>query len=200
MRKLIAISGWRNSGKDTSADFLVSEYGYEKLSLAAVLKDLVAEQYNLPRWFMDDREKKEAPLTNYPVIPGDAFSTNIHRMLQSELSSGYWTPRALCILEGSIKRSVYSNYWVRYVLSKMQSDKHYVISDLRYKTEADTFRMLLPENELLLIRLNRFDNIDTQDASERDLDDYPFDSYVQKNIQTLPELHQALRFIVGSQK
>jgi hypothetical protein len=199
-KRLIAISGWRGSGKDTAADYLVAEYGYTKMSLAKLLKDLVSEQYNIPRNYMDDRVLKEAPLPNYPVIPGDSFSARIQSMLATELTSGYWTPRALCILEGSIKRSVYSNYWTRYVISRMDPNKKYVISDLRYKTEADTFRMLLPKEELLLLRINRFDSIDTNDPSERDLDDYSFDCYIHQNIQTIPDLYQALRFLVGSQQ
>lgn len=175
--RVIAISGWKRSGKDTLASHLVSQYGYEQLSFAASLKDSVAKQYNLARAMLDDQKLKEEPLLHLPAIPSDAFTEAVHNIMQDSLRSGYWTPRALCILEGSVKRSVYSNYWVSKVAEKIKEnpDKKYVISDLRYKSEADTLRMLIPKEELLVARVHRFQEIDTNDPSERDLDDYSFD-------------------------
>jgi hypothetical protein len=87
----------------------------------------------------------------------------------------YWTPRALIILEGSVKRSVNSNYWAQKVIKDMvgQGDK-LVISDLRYKSEAEQLKATFGD-DLTLIRVNRFRNVDSNDPSERDLDDYDFD-------------------------
>jgi len=201
MSRVIAISGWKGSGKDTTADYLVDNYGYHKLSFASALKDMVARTYSLHRSMMDDRKLKEEPLLQFPVIESDPFTAQIHRMLETELRSGYWTPRALCILEGSIKRSVNSNFWTAKTIEliKNNSDRKYVISDLRYKSEADTLRMLLPSQELLLMRIQRFDTIETQDPSERDLDDYNFDvtlfnstSSVEKYLQGLDTYMQFL--------
>jgi hypothetical protein len=189
--RIIALSGWRNSGKDATADFLVNEYGYTKVSFAAALKDLVAEQYGLPRSALDDRVLKEAPLLQLPAIPTDRFSQTIHQMLESELRSGYWTPRALCILEGSIKRSVNSNYWVSRVVNQFEPGKRYVISDMRYKSEADTLQVLLEPTELLTVRINRFTEIDTNEASERDLDDYKFALTIGNN-GDIQQLHRTL--------
>lgn len=176
--RVIAISGWKRSGKDTTADHLVSRYGYQKLSFAAALKDLVARQYLIHRAMLDDQKLKEEPLLQYPVIDSDEFTTAIHRMMADSLSSGYWTPRALCILEGSIKRSVTARYWIQKTIETIKDnpDRKYVISDLRYTSEADTLRMLLPASELLLLRVERHQEIDTNDPSERDLDHYKFDA------------------------
>jgi hypothetical protein len=175
--RVVAISGHKGAGKDVAADHLVTQYGYEKISFAAPLKDLVARQYNLHRSLMDDRKLKDEPLLHMPAIPTDKFTEVIHALLHDELSSGYWTPRALLILEGSIKRSVSSNYWVAKAVDiiKKNPDKKYVISDLRYKSEADTLKMLLPVSDLFLLRIERPSlSITTTDPSERDLDDYKF--------------------------
>lgn len=174
--RVIAVSGWKSSGKDTFAHHLVSEYGYEQLSFAAALKDLVAKQYHLHRTMMDDPQLKEEPLLQFPVITTDKFTQLIHEQLASELKSGYWTPRALCILEGSLKRSVNANFWVARVVEtiKQNPKKKYVISDLRYCSEADTLKILLPENELTLVRITRHSDVGTNDPSERDLDQYKF--------------------------
>lgn len=193
MARLIwALSGWRNSGKDTTADLLVQEYGFTKLSFAAKLKDMVARDYRIPREWLDDTTRKEMPLAQYPVIPGDSFSASLQEKLQAELISGYWTPRALCILEGSAKRAVHSNYWVQSIVSEIMadtSDSDFVISDLRYQTEADTLKLLLPG--ITLVRIQRFDSIGTLDPSERDLDNYKF-NYTLENRRTVDELYNQI--------
>jgi hypothetical protein len=190
-RNVIAISGWRGSGKDTAADFLVGEFGYTKLSFAKPLKDLVAETYGIDRAMLDSASGKETPLQQYPVIPTDAFTATVQERLTSELSSGYWTPRALCILEGSMKRAVHANHWVRRVAGIITGipDMNFVISDLRYQSEADTLKLLVPEIKLL--SLDRFDSIDTVEASERDLDNYRFD-YRITNRKSVEELYNQL--------
>lgn len=175
MTRVMALSGWKRSGKDTCANYLHEVYGYIPMSFAKKLKDIVSVTYNIPRAHLDDQDKKEMPLYNYPVITTDTFTAQIHKQLESELRHGYWTPRALCILEGSIKRAVYPNYWVREIAQEIINNpgKSYVITDMRYTSEADTLRALLPA--IKLIRVQRHDNIETQDPSERDLDKYPFD-------------------------
>lgn len=190
-RLVFAISGWKSSGKDTTADFLVGEFGFTKLSFAAKLKDMVSEQYGIPRHCLDDQAQKEAPLTQYPVIPTDDFAITLQQRLDSELRSGFWTPRALCILEGSAKRAVHSNYWVKRVAETVLGvpDLNFVISDMRYRSEADTLKLLIPD--LKLVRLDRFDTIDTQDPSERDLDNYKFD-YVLNNRKSVEELYNQI--------
>lgn len=177
-RKVIALSGWKGSGKDTSADYLAAEYGFVKKSFASKLKDMVAFTYGVPREDLDSPTRKEMPLVNLPVIPTDRFTEAVHHLLRDELKSGYWTPRALCILEGSIKRSVYANYWVRSIASEIidNPNTNYVISDMRFQSEADTLRILIPD--IILVRVDRFDIISTNDPSERDLDNYAFDEKI----------------------
>ncbi len=198
--RVVCLSGWKGSGKDTVADYLVAKYGYTKLSFASVLKDMVAELYQIPRTHLDDREMKEKAILSLPVIDSDPFSSQIHSMLSSEFREGYWTPRALCILEGSVKRSVYSNYWVKTVAARMkqQPDSRFVISDMRYKSEADTLSMLLPWDELLLVRINRFETVDTEDPSERNLDDYQFDVTFGNHAPTITGLHTSLDWMCAT--
>lgn len=196
--KVLAISGWRKSGKDTSADFLVREYGYTKLSFAEKLKDMVSTTYGVPRGDLDSQSRKEMPLYNLPVVPTDAFTVRIQEQLKDELKSGYWTPRALCILEGSIKRAVHPNFWVKAVASEIlsaPSNQKFVISDMRYTSEADTLRILLPT--LITVRIDRFDTIETLDPSERDLDEYKFDIELG-NKGTVEELYTTLGHVIST--
>ena len=199
MPKLIAISGWKGAGKDTIGLHLMNEYGYRPISFAYELKNMVASNYGIERSWMDARDKKDMPIMSMPAIPTDAFSRAIHELLRDELSSGYWTPRALCILEGSIKRSVYANYWVKKVVEYMLNDSHnYVITDMRYCNEADVLKMLIPST--LTLRVERADHyITTQDPSERDLDNYKFDRTVHNN-GTIPDLFRNIDSIMENLK
>lgn len=192
-RRVIALSGWKRSGKDTVAHYLVERYGYTRIALADILKLDTASTYGLPLELMHDQALKEAPISSLPVIPTDPFSERIHELLASELSSGYWTPRALLILEGSIKRSVHSNYWVSRIVSQIRANPNakFVITDMRYRSEADTFRSLFGD-ELETVRVERLDSVDTEDPSERDLDTYKFDTRLDNRVDTLDELHRRI--------
>lgn len=220
MAKVVAISGWAKSGKDTSADYLISN-GYKRVAFADVLKDMVAEQYCIPLQYCHNQELKERPLEQYPVMPKDAFSLAISKLMFKEFRtinghqaqephidpSGaflgatydkaggsvqqlYWTPRALCILEGSIKRSVDSSYWVGRAIQKIdaaiQEGHSVVISDLRYRSEVAQLRQAFNKN-LTTVRINRFDSTPSTDASENDLNNSKFDVNIE-NRGTLDDL------------
>lgn len=220
MSKIVAISGWAKSGKDTSADYLVSN-GYKRVAFADVLKEMVAEQYSIPLEYCHVQDLKEKPLEQYPVIPKDAFSLEIAKLLFKEFRtinglqatepyidpSGtflgsmydkkgggavqmYWTPRALCILEGSIKRSVNTSYWVDRAIDKMSSYMtegfNVVVSDLRYRSEVEQLRQAF-RKDLTTVRINRFDSTPSTDASENDLNNAKFDVNIE-NRGTLDQL------------
>jgi hypothetical protein len=141
--KVIAVSGWKGSGKDTLAAHLIDKFGAVRTSFADPLKDMVAEEYGIDRTSLDDPGRKERALLHLPVNPQDPYSRMIAEFLIKEfrttqgiqptdftyqngdfygvigdISTGqtvrvYWTPRALAILKGSTNRSVRSNYWVK---------------------------------------------------------------------------------------
>jgi hypothetical protein len=144
--KVIAISGYKRSGKDTSADILVKDYGFMRVAFADVLKDMVAKEYNIPREHLDDPKFKEAPIVHLPVTPKDDFSRMLCTFMVREFRdinghmpseayidpSGaflgimgrsaaqlYWTPRALCILKGSSNRAVTSQFWTEQAINKI---------------------------------------------------------------------------------
>lgn len=115
------------------------------------------------------------------------------------LAQLYWTPRALAILEGSSKRSVNSSYWTQTAIDKVftlsqGNDKLFVISDLRYKSEAAELKRAFG-NKVTIVRINRFDTSPSQDPSERDMDDYKFDVVIE-NKSTLEEYLNKIKELV----
>jgi hypothetical protein len=136
---IVCLSGFKYSGKDSLASYLIEKYGAKRVSLADPLKDSVAQEFGIDRASLDDPERKEQPILHMPVTPKDGFSENISQFMIGEFRTAdgqkyqqkgllqifsrfngvlvtpeeqlYWTPRALAILKGSTNRSVTSNYW-----------------------------------------------------------------------------------------
>lgn len=196
--KVLAISGWKGSGKDTLAAYLIEKYGATRVSFADPLKDMAAEEYGIDRASLDNPAQKEAPIKDMPVDPRDAYGRMIAEFLVREFRTArgvqvnkfeyqgdtflgegfvqlYWTPRALAILKGSSNRSVRSNYWVQKAIQKAsKSEGLTVISDLRYQSELVQMREAFGV-ELVTLRVERFDLSPSSDPSERDLDNAQFD-------------------------
>lgn len=157
--KVVAISGWKGSGKDMLADHLVRVHGATRVAFADPLKDRVAEEFSIPRWWLDNQEFKEKPLMEYPVNPQDAFSLAIAKLMCGEFRDAkgrrpsgceggignfngiytedghswsvdlYWTPRALAIFKGSGNRAVTSKYWVEQAVKKIREEAAKDIGD-----------------------------------------------------------------------
>jgi hypothetical protein len=221
--KIICLSAWKGSGKDTCADRLV-EYGAVRVALADPLKDSVAKEYQIDRKSLDDPKTKESPLLNLPVEAKDGFSEMIANYMVREfrtwdgfpadvahvrVNNGnfqtfingwenvYWTPRALAILKGSTNRSVKSNFWVEKAFDKiddLSGALAVVVTDLRYKSELNQFREQWGK-DVVFVRINRFDSSPSTDPSERDLDDVVFD-YEINNKGTLKELYDSLAVLI----
>lgn len=202
---VIAISGWKGSGKDTIADYLVKHGKHvERIGIADTLKNGVAHQYKVDRKKMDDPGEKEKPLLEYPLkvttLALQAFfhsNKDVFRKADGTKSTKddedqlYWTPRALCIFEGLNKRAVDPDYWIKQVIRTVQTPgpvHTYVISDLRFENEAIHLKAVNAK----LVRVNRFDTTDSQDSSERELDEYTAFDHVIQNKGSIEELHAQL--------
>lgn len=53
MNKIISVSGFIGSGKDSVADYLISEHGFKRVSFASSLKDAVAAIFSWDRAMLD---------------------------------------------------------------------------------------------------------------------------------------------------
>lgn len=57
--QVIGLTGDRESGKDTIANLLVEKWGYEKLELAGLAKEILCRKYGLKIEELKDRKTKE---------------------------------------------------------------------------------------------------------------------------------------------
>lgn len=201
---IFIISGWKQSGKDTVAHYLVKNHGFKRIAFADILKDDVSDKYDVPREHLDDNQKKDQPIFSLPVLAKDPFAIQIHQILNGEFAAvdgeNYWTPRALCILEGSVKRSVDPNYWVNAAIRKMKDQsQNYVISDARFKNEISSLEEAFPLSTVS-IRIDRFDANTSQDPSETNLDSFQFKYRLNNKLsenKTLIDLYSQLEKILS---
>ena len=131
---IIGICGLIGSGKGSVADILVEEHGYEKLSFADKLKDGVASVFG---W---DRQ----------MLEGDTESSRNWR----EQNDKFWTketgqditPRLILQLFGTdcMRNGFFDGIWVSLVKKTLieNSDKNFVIPDVRFENEANMIRNL----------------------------------------------------------
>lgn len=203
---IILLSGWRKSGKDTSADYLVQHYAMKKLSFAKALKDHVCDKYKLTEEDVNDQRYKEQRLMSLPIKGGDEFAKSIYKSLWSELApsydeddtnEAYWTPRALCILEGNIARTVNPNHWVDTIAKEINYKDTFIISDFRFPNEYDRLEELFGRDEIITVRINRFETINTVHDSEHQLDNFPFD-FTINNKSDIVSLYSELDKLVNN--
>lgn len=201
--RVILLSGWARSGKDTVAEYLEHEYGYEQLSLAAPLKDATSEKYGVPRSWFDDNNRKDKPLFGVPVVPSDANTRALQYMFRESLGTNeegdlFWTPRALLILEGSVARSVNPNHWTAQLLAGIaDAPGNYVVSDVRFPNEINLLQERLGMENVNTVRIHRFLTNPSTDASETSLDGYLFDT-VLDNTGDLEDLYDILDLYMSS--
>ena len=105
----------------------------------------------------------------------------------------YWTPRALCILKGSVNRTVTSDYWIAMTIKRIEDSPNecHVITDMRYRNELNQLREHFGK-QLTSVRIDRFDSTDSTDPSENDLTGTKFDVTIT-NRGTLEEFTEKLR-------
>lgn len=124
---IIGFTGAAGSGKDTAADYLVSEYEFTKVSFAAILKNMLSVA-GLPE--PTNRDDKEKNVEGFDFTWREAAQT-----LGTE-----WG------------RSLDENIWVKLTMAKLDPNKNYVFSDVRFDNEAEAIRDAGGSNILLIGR------------------------------------------------
>lgn len=134
MNKIIAITGLKGSGKDTTANYIIKNYdNWEKDSFAGTLKDAVSSIFGWDRKMLagdtpEDREIREQK--------DDYWSEKFGRDI---------TPRNMLQQFGTelCRCHLHKNIWVDSLERKISnSDKNIIITDCRFKNEIDMLKEL----------------------------------------------------------
>lgn len=176
---IIGLSGYARSGKDTAADHLISDYKFTRYSFAAPMKEAM---YRLnPIVFSDSiGEFRYKNLVDvYGLDKAKETYPEIRRLLQ--------------IFGTEVGRDMFGeDFWVNLTLNSI-SNQNAVISDVRFKNEADAIRSAGGQ----VWRINRFGiGPVTSHSSEIDLDDYNFDHVINNDFSVV-KLNQVIDNILG---
>ena len=131
MHRVIAICGYKRSGKDTIADFLVANYNYTPLKIAEGLKSMIKTMFD----FTDDQLEatKEDIDERWGITPRRAMQFFGTEIMQQEVQK----------LLPDVGRS----FWMRKItntLANAAPDEKFVISDMRFYHEYEALQEFYP--------------------------------------------------------
>ena len=132
MKKIVAINGFIGSGKDTISNVFI-ENGFERLSFAGTLKDIVSVLFG---WDRDMLEGTTSESRKQREIPDKYWSDKLGLTV---------TPRwALQHIGTEVFREHFSTeIWI-YALERkiMNTNKNIIITDARFKNEIELIKSL----------------------------------------------------------
>jgi hypothetical protein len=130
---IVGILGLKGAGKDTIGDYLVENYGFEKVSFASALKDATAAIFG---WDRDMLEGNTPEAREQREQPDEFWSEKL----------GYdFTPRYALQYIGTdvMRKNFYDGIWIAALEKKLSNpDKDYVITDVRFPNEVTLLKNL----------------------------------------------------------
>lgn len=172
MPKIIAVCGYKRSGKDTIANLIGEIYGYKHVKIASKLKEVTKTLFA----FTDDQIESDTKDTIDPrwgVSPRHVMQFVGTEMFQYKLQE----------LLSDVKR----NFWIKGLLASLSENDRVIISDLRFLHEYEE----LKKHNVFVIRVNRPGITCGDDAhiSEKEYTSIPVDlEIVNTNMKDLRNL------------
>lgn len=171
--KVIALAGRKGSGKSTLSKYLVKNEGYQKISFADYLKDLVEEVFLINKAYLYDQSLKESKCIS--IFTDKDFYVKISNYIKEDIT--YLcdqkilieTPRHLLQFVGTdVLRKHDVDFHVKKTIIKINSNPsiNFVCDDLRFKNELLGLKSVDVES-YYVIRTNNWDV--SNHASEIDI-------------------------------
>lgn len=128
-QQLVAVSGFKSSGKDTIGNLLINEFGFKKDSFAKPLKDACAQIFNWPRHLLE----------------GDIQESREWREIEDKwwaerLGMPGFCPRKALQLIGTegLRRHFHDDIWLLSLENRfVKHNEDIVVTDCRFKNELD---------------------------------------------------------------
>lgn len=124
---VIAIAGFISSGKDSVADYLITQHGYKKISFASSLKDSVAAIFGWDRTLLDGF-----------TMESRKWREEVDQWWAARLNMPNLTPRWILQHWGTevCRTHFHNDIWVASVENQLRrTDDNIVITDCRFKNE-----------------------------------------------------------------
>jgi hypothetical protein len=189
-KTFILLSGWMGSGKDYIGDIIEKEYGYKKKQISKNLKDEVSEIYGISRYLLETQEGKKKNFSRKETYRDLLIRHGQEKKVDDKQ---YWMKRM--VASGNSTESVNKGENNKGENNKGENESKIVISDWRFKEEYDLLEEL--GVKIITIRIERFDNIESECISEHSLDDFDFDYIISnKKGTTKTDIIEKLRLIL----
>ena len=185
---IIGFHGVKGSGKDTAAQYLIDNHGFQKIAFADKLKEAVANLFNVPiekvdEW-KEDREY-EIPLTEVNL---DIGGTVEYTYSWREFLQRFGTEMG----RNTFGKDFWVNQWEDslYKLSDFPDELNIVVTDVRFQNECHTLHRL----DGIVFRIVRPGYGSDGHASEMRLPDIIMNGEIE-NSGTIEELHKDVETI-----
>lgn len=129
---ILGVTGLIGSGKDTIADYLVTEYGFKRISFAASLKDAVSAVFGWDRDMLEGTTKSSRK-----------WREQVDPWWAERLEMPNLTPRWVLQYWGTdvFRNHFHTDIWVASVENKLrQSKDDIVITDCRFRNEVEAIK------------------------------------------------------------
>lgn len=120
---IIGLTGYAQSGKDSVANILVSNYGYTRVAFADPIRELL---YQMNPAVKDGGYRVQSTVDAYGWDVAKTAFPEVRNMLQN--------------LGVGARKTFGDMFWVQQALRLIQFDGNYVITDVRYPNEAKAIR------------------------------------------------------------
>lgn len=186
---VIAITGFKRSGKDVMGKYLVDNCGFVRYAFADPIREVCQTVFDWDSEYME-RHKEE-------VDPFWGISPRYAMQWIGTEGFQYYLPQDCPLFSETTGRIVWVKKFLRW--HERTQNKRVVITDMRFHHELDTLEEYLG-NDIISIRVDR-DSVEPNDthASEQDIPDLNVDFEIENN-GSLEELYEQIDFLVKNSK
>lgn len=131
---IVGITGRIGSGKDTIAEYLIANYGYQRMSYASTLKDAVAAIFHWDREMLEGSTKESRELRE-----------KVDEWWSKRLNIPHLTPRWVLQYFGTdvCRKAFHDDIWIASLENKLSKmGDNVVISDCRFPNELSSLKRL----------------------------------------------------------
>jgi len=128
---ILGITGFIGSGKDTIADYLVTDHGFKRLSFAASLKDAVASVFGWDRELLEGTTKSSR---KWREVKDEWWSNRLSMDITPRWILQHWGTDVF-------REHFHKDIWVASVENKLRQAKDdIVITDCRFANEVQAIK------------------------------------------------------------